>query len=133
MSSWRAPTTTRPWQHIGPTLPQHDARRGERDCICIETRVGIYGEIWPEPEGNPEGKAQGISRGLRLYFTVYPNSSHNTDILNYNSSIVLPGRALFEELILCIALAAGAIFSSTLQALLGVYWKIRPQLYWEYI
>ena len=32
-----------------------------------------------------------ISRGLRLYFIVYPDLSHNTDILNYNSSIVLPG------------------------------------------
>ena len=55
---------------------------------------------------------------------------HHTvsDILNFNSSIVLPGRALLEELILCIALLAGAIFSSILLALLGVYWK---QAYWE--
>ena len=43
---------------------------------------------------------------------------------NYNFSIVLSGRAILEELILCIALAAGAIFSSILPALLGVYWKI---------
>ena len=35
--------------------------------------------------------AQGISRGLKLYFIVYPDLSHNTDILNYNSSIFLPG------------------------------------------
>ena len=35
------------------------------------------------------------------------------DILNYNSSIVIPGRAIMEELILSIALAAGAILSST--------------------
>ena len=24
-------------------------------CIRIRTRVGIYGKVWPEPEGNPEG------------------------------------------------------------------------------
>ena len=76
--------------------------------------------MFPEPEGNPEGEAKGICRGLRLYFTVYPDLSHYIDILNYNSSIVLPGRAIFEELILPIALAAGAIFSSIL-----------PVLYWE--
>ena len=48
-------------------------------CICIMTR----GEINPEHEGNPEGGAQGISRGLRLYFTVYPYLNHNTDIINF--------------------------------------------------
>ena len=74
-----------------------------------------------------------IPRAKPEEFPVYPDSSHNTDILNYNSSIVLPGRAILEELILRIALAAGAIFSSILPALLGVYWKIYPQLYWEYI
>ena len=47
------------------------------------TREGIYGKIEPEHEGNPEGGDQGISRGLRLYFTVYPDLSHNTDILNF--------------------------------------------------
>ena len=34
------------------------------------TRGGIYGEMHPEPEGNPEGRAQRVSQGLRLYFTV---------------------------------------------------------------
>ena len=24
-------------------------------CIRIRTRGGIYGQIWPEPEGNPSG------------------------------------------------------------------------------
>ena len=52
-----------------------------------------------------------------LYFTVYPNSSHNTDILDYNSSIVLPGRAILEKLFLCIALAVGAIFCIIFQIL----------------
>ena len=33
--------------------------------------------------------------------------SHNTDILNNNSSINLPGRSILEELILCIAHTAG--------------------------
>ena len=76
-------------------------------CICIVMRRGIYDEIWPEPEGNPEGEARGISRGLRLYFIVIPDSSHNTDILNYKSSIELPGRSILEELIFRIAPTAG--------------------------
>ena len=76
-------------------------------CICIVTRGGIQDEIKPEPEGNPKGKARGISRGLRLYFIVYPYSFHNTDILNYNFSIDLPGRSILEELILRIAPTAG--------------------------
>ena len=79
------------------------------------------------------GFALEISFRLKLYFTVYPSSCHNADILNYNSSIVLPGRAIFEELILCIALAAWTIFSNILPAPLGIYCKIYPQLYWEYI
>ena len=40
-------------------------------CNCIVTRVGVYNEILPEPEGNPVGGARGISRGLRQYFIVY--------------------------------------------------------------
>ena len=42
-----------------------------------------------------------------LYFIAYPDSSHNTDILNYNSSIDFPGRSILEELILHIAPTAG--------------------------
>ena len=53
------------------------------------------------------GFALGISLGLRLYFIVYPDSSHNTDILNYNSSTDLPGISILEELILRIASTAG--------------------------
>ena len=29
------------------------------------------------PKGNPEAEAREISRGLRLYFIVFPDSSHN--------------------------------------------------------
>ena len=54
-----------------------------QDCICIMTRGGIYGELLPDYEGNLEGGARGISQGLRLYFTVYPDLSHNTDILHF--------------------------------------------------
>ena len=46
------------------------------------TQVKIYGEIKPG-KGNPEGGAQGIFLGLRLYFTMYPNLSHNIDILHF--------------------------------------------------
>ena len=62
--------------------------------------------------------ARGKPQGRRLYFTVYPDLSQNTDILNilnYTSSIVFPGRALLEELILRIGVAAGAIFSRIAQ------------------
>ena len=44
-------------------------------CIRIRRRGGIYGKIWLEPKGFTEG----ILLGLRLYFTVYPSSRHNTD------------------------------------------------------
>ena len=47
------------------------------------TQVGIYSEILPKHKGNLEGGAQGISQMLRLYFTVYPDLSHNTAILNF--------------------------------------------------
>ena len=35
------------------------------------------------------GKSWGISQGLRLYLTLYPDSSHNTDIINFNNKISL--------------------------------------------
>ena len=44
---------------------------------------------------------------LRLYFIIFPDLSHNEVILNYKSSIDLPGRSILEELILRIALTAG--------------------------
>ena len=53
------------------------------------------------------GGAWGISCGLRLYFIIFPDSSHNTDILNYRSSIGLSGRSIWEELLLRIAPTAG--------------------------
>ena len=39
-------------------------------CICIRTRGGIYGKIWPEPEGNPEGSDHILSY-LILYFVLF--------------------------------------------------------------
>ena len=62
----------------------------------------------------PRVKPEGFPEGLRLYFALYPNLSHNTAIINlysYTSSIVFPGRAILEELILHIALADEAIFN----------------------
>ena len=57
------------------------------------------------------------SRGLWLFFTVYPDLSYNTISISKSCtySIVLPGTAILEELILCIGLAAGAIFSRIAQ------------------
>ena len=101
---------------------------GTRLYLYCDKRIlgGIYGEIKLESKVNSERKARGISLGLRLLFTVFLDLSNNTDILNYNSRIVIPGRAILEKLILRIAMAAGAIFSSIFPALLGVYWKICP-------
>ena len=42
-------------------------------CWCQKNR-DIY-----IPEGNPLGSALAIFLSLRLYFTVYPSSHHNTD------------------------------------------------------
>ena len=72
-----------------------------------------------EPEGFPEGSAY-ISPYILTQVIIQTFSIFKS----YTYCIVLPGRAILEELILRIALADGAIFSSTLPALLGVYWKI---------
>ena len=45
-------------------------------CIRIRTRGGIYGKIWPEQ-----------SQGLRPYFTVHPDLSPNTDIIQFLTMI----------------------------------------------
>ena len=55
------------------------------------------------PKEIPREKLEGFSKGLRQYFIVYPDSSHNTDILNCQSGIYLPGRSILVQLILCIA------------------------------
>ena len=55
---------------------------------------------------------------MGLYYTVNPDSSHITDIINFfkkNSSIGIPRRAIVKELILDIALSDGAIFSRIAQ------------------
>ena len=44
-----------------------------------------------------------INIAYRLYFIIFPDSSHNTDILSYKLSIDIPGRSILEELILHIA------------------------------
>ena len=75
--------------------------------ICIVTRGGIHDKICPEPKGNPEGEAREIFQWFRLYFIVFPVSSHYIDMLNYKSSIDIPGRSILEELILPIASIAG--------------------------
>ena len=100
------------------------------------TRGGTYYEIYPEPEGNPKGKACGISWGLGLYFIEFPDLSHNTDILNYISSIALPGSSIWEELNLCIAPTAGPygkILASRLSNTVEVNFNIKMFSNWDCI
>ena len=54
----------------------------------------------------PREIPRGFSRA-QAFFIVFPDSSNNADILNYNSIIHLPGRSVLEELILCIAMSTG--------------------------
>ena len=73
--------------------------------------MGVYFEIYPWLEGNTVKFNNNIPYlrviyCIRLYFIVYPDLSHNTDILTYDSSIDLPKRSMLEELILRIALTA---------------------------
>ena len=49
---------------------------------------------------------RGFSRA-QDFFIVFADSSNTTDILNYNSSIDLPGRSVLKELILRIDLSTG--------------------------
>ena len=54
-----------------------------RSVLCpYITRLGIYGEIEPDQKEVPEGRARWNLRGLRLYFTVDPDSRHITDIIH---------------------------------------------------
>ena len=45
----------------------------------------MYGDLKPEHKEHPKVKAQRISRGLRLFITVDPYSSQNTDITVFSS------------------------------------------------
>ena len=58
----------------------HDSDNGPNApiiyCIRIRARGGICGKIWPEQ-----------SRGLRPYFTVYPDLSPNTNIIPFLTMI----------------------------------------------
>ena len=63
-----------------------------------------------EPEGFPEGS--GYILPYILTSVIIQTFSISK---SYNPSIVLPGRSILKELILCIGLAAGAIFSRIAQ------------------
>ena len=83
-------------------------------CICNMTRGGIYGEIKPEHEENPEAKPEGFPEASG-YISPYILTEVIKQTLsiskNLISSIVLPGWAILEELILRIGLEAWDIFS----------------------
>ena len=77
------------------------------------TRGGIYGEIQPENEENTEAGAQRNFQGLSLYFTVCPDSSHDTDIINFYILYIQyfpPWLGNIGRVIFRIALGAGPIF-----------------------
>ena len=97
----------------------HDQRcqrpeRQSRYTFCWVSILFLYCDQRRDIRWNiarDRGKSQGRSPRnfsmLMLHFIVYPNSSHNTDILNCNSSIKLPGRSILEELIPRIAPTTG--------------------------
>ena len=57
------PDHWRPLETTQPFLIDPPARGGTHRtldyCIRIKTTGGIYGKIWPEPEGNSEGNPEG--------------------------------------------------------------------------
>ena len=59
------------------------------------------------PREIPWGKPEEFPEGSGYIFIIFPHFSHNTEIVNYKSSIDFPGRSVMEELILRIALTAG--------------------------
>ena len=61
------------------------------------TQVGIYDKIKLEPSGNPLGSALMISLVLRLYFTVYPTSRHNTDTVEAEWTIQSEGALIARD------------------------------------
>ncbi len=72
---------------------------------CDERRDIRWNIAWAR--GKSGGRSpRGFPRAQAI-FIVFPDSSNNTHILNFNSSIDLPGRSVLEELILRIALSTG--------------------------
>ena len=63
-----------------------------------------------EPKGYPEGSGY-----ISLYIPTRVIIQTFSIAKSYTSSIVFPGRAILEEFILRIGLAAGAIFSRIAQ------------------
>ena len=64
----------------------------EYENVCIMTQVGIYGEIQPDPSGNPLCSNIWISLVLKLQFTVYPSSCHNTDTIYIKAFLTHPQK-----------------------------------------
>ena len=64
--------------------------------VQCQWRLCLYSDKWRDIWWNIAW-AQEKSRGLRLYFSLYPDSSHNIDILNYISSIDLPGDQYWKS------------------------------------
>ena len=66
---------------------------------------------------------EGYTMKYSLYFVVFPDSSHNTNILNYISSIDLPERSILKDLNLRIASTAGQ-YGKILPSRLSNTWEV---------
>ena len=57
-------------------------------CICIRTREGIYGNIWPECTGVPEEQLKETPVGSGHIFPYIPNFFPNADINSFLTTII---------------------------------------------
>ena len=101
-------------------------------CACLKRKWRDIGWNIAWAWETPKGGARLIFWGPRQYFTVHSDWSQNTYFINFQKKYC-PSLEL-EVLILCIAFAAGAIFSRIDPALLGAYGHgpIKTNLYWAY-
>ena len=61
----------------------YQSHMGKKSSLVIELIWCIVTVLWREEGYRNIAWARGISWGIRQYFIVYPDSSHNTAILNY--------------------------------------------------
>ena len=74
--------------------------------------------MYPKNNENPKGGVQGIFWGLRLYFTVYADLSHNTDNIDFN-------KIFFKDCLSCDS-NIGRVDSPYCPGSLGYIFLYRP-------